>query len=169
MRSRFILSIAVAMGALSLGCAKSTTTTDTGAAPTSGNDEAGRQALSQLEDGWAKALETHDTTFFVRVVAPDFHGTADSANTFGRAEVIRDAGDTATVTRDVQDQDRQIRIYGNGTVGVVTGHSTWTVEKGQRPGQYSGRYTETWVKQSDGKWQAVAGHYSMASTAGQSQ
>jgi ketosteroid isomerase-like protein len=152
-----------------LACAKSTTTTTTGAAPTSENDAAAHQALSQLEDDWAKALEGHDTTFFVRVIAPDFHGTADSANTFGRAEVIRDAGDTASVTRDVQDQDRQIRIYGNGTVGVVTGHSTWTVEKGQHPGRYSGRYTETWVKQPDGKWQAVAGHYSMVPTSDQSQ
>jgi ketosteroid isomerase-like protein len=69
----------------------------------------------------------------------------------------------------MQDHDRQIRIYGNGTVGVITGNSSWTVEKGQRPGQYSGRYTETWVKQPDGTWQAVAGHYSMVPTSGQSQ
>jgi ketosteroid isomerase-like protein len=160
--------MAVVLGALSLGCAKSTTTTDTGAAPASGNDTAGRQALSQLEDDWAKALEAHDTTFFVRVVAPDFHGTADSATTFGRAEMIKDAGDTSTVMRDLQDRDRQIRMYGNGTVGVVTGNSTWTVEKGQRPGPYSGRYTEVWVKQPSGSWQAVAGHYSMEPSSNQS-
>jgi ketosteroid isomerase-like protein len=168
MRYRFILSIAVTLGALSVGCAKSTTTAETGAAPTSGNDQAGHQALSHLEDEWAKALETHDTAFFVRAVAPDFHGTADSA-TFGRAELIKDASDTAAVIRDMQDNDRQIRIYGHGTVGVVTGHSTWTLEKGQRPGQYSGRYTETWVKQPNGQWQAVAGPYSMVPPSGQSQ
>jgi hypothetical protein len=41
----------------------------------------------------------------------------------------------------------------------VTGRSRWTVQKGERPGQHSGRFTETWVKR-DGRWQVVAGHYS---------
>jgi len=149
------------------GCSKAAPTTTAGPAPLSENDASGRQALSQLEDEWGKALETGDTSFFVRVLAPNFHGTADSAHTFGRDEVIRNAGDTATVTRDVQDQDRQIRIHGNGAVGVVTGHSTWSVEKGQRPGRYSGRYTEVWVKQPDGRWQVVTGHYSMDPTSEQ--
>jgi uncharacterized protein (TIGR02246 family) len=112
-----------------------------------------------LEDQWAKAIEAHDTTFLARVLAPDFHGTSDSGKTFGRADVLRDAADTATQLRNVQDQNREVRIYGNGTVAVVTALGSWTVEKGQRPGQNSGRYTETWVKR-DGAWQAVAGHYS---------
>ena len=144
-----------------LACSRSTTTTDSyGAAPTGGeNDEAGRQAVSHLEDEWAKAIETHDTTFLGRVLAPDFHGTGgDSAKTFGRADVLRDAADTTSQLRNVKDQDRQIRIYGNGTVAVVTALGSWTVEKGEHPGQNSGRYTETWVKR-DGQWQAVAGHY----------
>jgi ketosteroid isomerase-like protein len=152
-----------------LACAKSTATGNTSAAPASENDTAAQQALSQLEDDWAKALEAHDTTFFVRVIAPEFHGTVDSAKTFGRADVIKDAGDTATVARDLSDQDRQIRIYGNGTVGVVTGQSSWTVEKGEHPGPYTGRYTEVWVKQSDGRWQAVAGHYSFVPPSDQTQ
>jgi hypothetical protein len=112
-----------------LACSRSTTTDSYGAAPAGAeNDAAGRQAVSQLEDEWARAIETHDTAFLARVVAPE-------------------------------DQDRQVRVYGNGMVAVVTALGSWTVEKGERPGQYSGRYTETWVKR-DGQWQAVAGHYS---------
>jgi uncharacterized protein (TIGR02246 family) len=144
-----------------LACSRSTTTSSAGAAPAGAgeNDEAGRQAVSQLEDEWAKALEAHDTTFFARVIATEFHGTADSAKTYGRAEVMRDAADAATQYRDVRDRDREVRIYGNGTVAVVTALGSWTVEKGKRPGQYRGAYTETWVKR-DGRWQVVAGHYS---------
>jgi uncharacterized protein (TIGR02246 family) len=146
---------------LLLACSRSTTTNSAGAAPVgaSENDAAGQQALAQIEDDWAKALEAHDTTFFTRVLAPDFHGTADSAKTFGRAEVIHDAADTSVQIRDLNDEDRQIRIYGDGTVGVVTGLSHWTTQKGEHPGPSSGRYTEVWVKR-DGRWQAVAGHYS---------
>jgi uncharacterized protein (TIGR02246 family) len=146
---------------LLFACSRSTTTDAYGAAPVSGeNDEAGRQAVSQLEDQWAKAIEAHDTTFLARIVAPDFHGTGgDSAKTFGRADLLRDAADTATQLRNLKDQDRQVRIYGTGTVAVVTALGSWTVEKGERPGQFSGRYTETWVKR-EGQWQAVAGHYS---------
>ena len=143
-----------------IACSRATTTDSSGAAPAgSESDEAARRAVSQLEDEWAKALEAHDTTFLARVLAPDFHGTVDSAKTFGRADVLRDAADTAVQMRNVRDQDREVRIYGGGTVAVVTALGSWTLEKGVRPGQYRGAYTEVWVKR-DGRWQAVAGHYS---------
>ena len=144
-----------------LACAGSGSGSAGAATPvvTGQNDAAGRQALGQLEDDWARALEAHDTTFLAGVLAPDFHGTQDSAKTFGRADVLKDAADTAVQVRDLRDEDRQVRIYGNGMVGVVTANSVWRVEKGPRPGQYNGRYTETWVKQN-GRWQIVAGHYS---------
>jgi ketosteroid isomerase-like protein len=145
-----------------LACAKSTTNSSSGAAPVaaaSENDEAGRQALNQLEDDWAKALEGHDTTFIARVIAPDFRASGDSAKTWGRAEVMREAADTTVQWSNLRDEDRQIRIYGNGTVGVVTARSLYTLERGEHPGQYISRYTETWVKR-DGQWQVVAGHYS---------
>ena len=143
-----------------LACAKSSTSSSSGAAPAaaSENDEAGRQALGKLEDDWAKAVQAHDTTFLARIVAPDFHGTADSAHTFGREDLLKDAANTAIQLHDLRDEDRQIRIYGNGAVGVVTARSSWRQEGGDRPGLYSGRYTETWVKH-DGRWQVVAGHY----------
>jgi len=143
-----------------LACAKSTSSNSGGAAPVaaSGNDEGGQLELGQLEDRWAKAVEAHDSTFLARIVAPDFHGTGDSAKTFDRASLLRDAVDTTVQMRNLGDQDRQIRIYGGGTVGVVTANPSWTLEGGQRPGQYSGRYTETWVKRN-GQWQVVAGHY----------
>jgi uncharacterized protein (TIGR02246 family) len=140
-------------------CSRPSTTNSYGAAPAGGEvNESAQRAVSQLEDQWAEALETHDTTFLARVVAPDFRATGDSGKTFGRAEVLRDVADTATTIRDVQDQDREVKIYGNGTVAVVTALGTWTVERGERPGQLSGRYTEVWVKRDDG-WKAVAGHY----------
>lgn len=144
-----------------LACSRSTTTSSSGAAPIAGgeNDEAGRKALSQLEDDWAKAIEAHDTAFFARVIAPDFIATADSAMTFGRAELIQNTADTTTQLRDLRDEERQVRIYGGGSVGVVRGLASWTVERGERPGRYRGRYTEVWVKR-DGRWQAVAAHYS---------
>lgn len=143
-----------------LACAKATTSSAGGAAPVapSENDVAGQRELGQLEDQWAKAVEAHDSTFLARIVAPDFHGTGDSAKTFDRASVLRDAVDTMVQMRNLRDQDRQVRIYGAGTVGVVTANSLWTIERGERPGEYSGRYTETWVKR-DGQWQIVAGHY----------
>ena len=143
-----------------VACAKSTNSTS-GGAPSpvaSENNEAGQRDLGQLEDQWAKAIEAHDSTFLARIVAPDFHGTSDSAKTFDRASILRDAVDTTVQMRNLRDQDRQIRIYGDGTVGVVTANPSWTIERGERPGQYSGRYTETWVKR-DGQWKIVAGHY----------
>jgi uncharacterized protein (TIGR02246 family) len=140
-------------------CSRPSTTDSYGAAPTGGEpNESAQRAVSQLEDQWAKALETHDTAFLAGVVAPDFRATGDSGVTFGRAELLRDVADTATTVRDVHDQGREVRIYGNGTVAVVTALGTWTVEKGEQTGQFSGRYTEVWVKR-DGGWKVVTGHY----------
>jgi hypothetical protein len=146
---------------LLLACSRSTTTNSSAAAGAGAvqGAEAERQALAQIEDNWARALEAHDTVFFSRVLAADFHGTEDSAKTFGRSEVIRNAGDTTVQIRDLHDEDREIRIFGDGNVGVVTGLSKWTVQSGERTTQQSGRYTEVFVKR-DGRWQAVAGHYS---------
>jgi hypothetical protein len=78
------------------------------------NDDAGRQAPAKLEDDWARPLEAHDT-FLARVLAPDFHGTEDSAKTLSRGDVLQDAADTAVQLRDLHDEDRQVRLYGNGT------------------------------------------------------
>ena len=149
----FLLPILVA-------CSRASTTDSYGAAPAGGEADASAQrAVSQKEDEWAKALETHDTATLARMIDPDFRATGgDSGQTFGRAELLRDAADTAVEIRDVQDQDRQVRVYGNGTVAVVSARGNWTVEKGERTGQFSGRYTEVWVKRNDG-WKAVAGHY----------
>jgi ketosteroid isomerase-like protein len=144
-----------------IACSRSTTVDSSREpAPAAGgeNDEAARRTLGQLEDDWAKAVEAHDTAFLARVIAPDFHGTQDST-TFGRAEVIRNVADSGTQLREMKDNGREIRIYGNGTVGVVTSRASWKTEKGEHPGEYSNRYTETWVKR-DGRWQVVAGHYS---------
>ena len=150
-----------------LACSKSTTTSSSGAAPIAGgeSDEAARRALSQLEDDWAKAAEAHDTTFFVRAVAPDFIATWDSAKTFGRAELIQNTVDTTSQIRNMRDEEREIRIYGGGTVGIVRGLGSWIEEKGERPGPRRGRYTEVFVKR-DGRWQAVAGHYTSFPPAG---
>jgi hypothetical protein len=73
------------------------------------NDQAGQRELGRLEDQWAKASEAHDSTFLARIVAPDFHGTADSAKTFDRASVLRDAVDTTVQQRNLRDEDRQVR------------------------------------------------------------
>src|SRR5215204_2477912 len=85
-----------------LACSKSTTNSSSGVAPTAGgeSDEAARKELAKIEDDWLKANESHDTTFFTRLVATDFHGSEDSAKTFGRDDMVRSAADTTVKTRD---------------------------------------------------------------------
>src|SRR5215210_7162500 len=109
-----------------LACSRSTADGSPSSAPANGgqNDEAARRTLGQLEDEWARAVETHDTVFLARVIAPEFHGTQDSA-TFGRSEVLRSAADTGFQLREMRDQGREVRLYGNGTVGVVTSQASW--------------------------------------------
>jgi uncharacterized protein (TIGR02246 family) len=120
--------------------------------------EAGRKELVQIYDDLIRALETKDTAVFSRVVAPDFYGTQDSAKTFGRSDIIRRVNDTTQRYQGLTEEDRQVRIYGNGNVGVITARQRWTFQGGDRPGPWTGRYTEVFLKR-DGRWQMVVGHY----------
>jgi uncharacterized protein (TIGR02246 family) len=123
------------------------------------DEEAGRKELVQIVDDLIRALETKDTVTFTRVVASDFYGTQDSAKTFGRSDIIRRVSATTPRYQRLTEEDRQLRIYGNGNVGVVTARHRWTFLGGDRPGPWTGRYTEIYVKR-DRRWQLVVGHYS---------
>jgi hypothetical protein len=109
--------------------------------------------LLAQEDGWATALIQRDEAYFRRMLAPGFVYTEDDRLST-RDEVLRDMispGDTVTAARN-----EGMAVHLSGATGVVTG--LLIVQGRSRGARYEHRYrfTDTWVKQSNGSWQIFA-------------
>ena len=160
MRSSFalLMSLAAACGRPAAESTRRDTTGMTGAGLNQSRDE-----LVKLEKEWADAFKTHDTTFFQRTLSRDFVATMGD-NTSDRAAVIKDAGDTNVAFLSMGDEDQKVRVHAGGKVGVVTGRARFVTQTGKQKTNQLIRYTEVFVK-DDGRWQAVAGHYTPLATA----
>ena len=146
MRSLAILPLVVALGNLSAQRAPQQPAAKQGASVV--------QQLLRNEDGWAGALVKRDAAYFRRMLAPGFVYTED-AKVMSRDDVLRDAiSGTDTVTA-AHNEDMVVHQAGAVTA-VVTGI---LVVEGRSAGQrfvHRYRFTDTWVRQSDGQWQIVA-------------
>jgi len=135
----------------------------TAAEASSGSEEAARKEINAIIDRWWSAQTERDTAFFLQHVAKDFRASGSRGTVFGLKDALEDMRDTTFKSKWSGDEDRQIRIYGNGTVAAVQGKAHFeflrTPLNTVPPGRYWGRYTEVFVKQN-GTWQAVAGQYS---------
>lgn len=130
----------------------------TGDAPA--HDEA-IATVRALERDWRDAFVRHDSEAMARLVADEFlithsDGTVqDKADLLATIDRLRAAPDPRLrlLTREVQ-----TRAHGNTVVvfGVVTREYT----RGGEPAREVSRYTNTWVRRVDGRWQLVASHRS---------
>jgi ketosteroid isomerase-like protein len=156
MRAWYILLFAA------LACGRSApdrVQSDTAAASQRGqsNDEAARRELTRVEDEWEQAAKAHDAAFFQRAMSDDFVGTTLNG-VADKTTLVRVNADTSVTVDSISRSDEKIRVYGNGTVGVITGRFAEGGHVGKRRLGVEFRYTEVWVKR-DGGWQVVTGHY----------
>jgi len=155
MRHRYILvfPLAVACSRSPSGRVSSDTSVSTGVL----SEETVRTELTHAEDEWEDALKAHDAAFFERTMSDDFVGTTVEGIS-DKTSLVRVNADTSVTVDSVGRSDEKIRIYGNGTVGVITGRFAERGHIGSRHLGVEFRYTEVWVKRN-GRWQVVAGHY----------
>ena len=113
----------------------------------------GRELLRN-EDGWAAALVKRDAAYFQRMLSAGFVYTED-AKLMTRADVLRDATSGSDTVTAAHNEDMVVHRAGAVTA-VVTG---LLVVEGRSAGArfvHRYRFTDTWVKQTDGRWQIVA-------------
>jgi ketosteroid isomerase-like protein len=104
----------------------------------------------KLEDAWAAAAAKHDAGAVGKLLAPDFSFVLPDGKLSTRTEVL------ARVTSDTGgpppvNSDLKPRVYGN-TV-VITGLTTYATTD-TKPRRL--RWTDTWIKGTDGQWVCVA-------------
>jgi ketosteroid isomerase-like protein len=117
------------------------------------------QELIKLENRWNDAIVKHDWAFFDQILADDYISTDFDGNVGTKADFLEFLRSGESVIASSIVDDMKVRIYGD--TAVVTGRTTTVNEQYQGKdlsGQY--RWTDTWVKDSLGRWRCVAEHVS---------
>jgi len=112
-----------------------------------------------LETKWNEAYKRGDVATMASMLADDFVITVEDGTTFSKSGYIAHNGDTTVHVEISEMTDLKVRMHGN--VAVVTGAYH---EKGTAKGkayESRDRLTDVWMKNANGVWQVIAGHYSI--------
>jgi ketosteroid isomerase-like protein len=114
------------------------------------------QALLQLEQTWAKALEQHDTAAVACLLADEFQDADVDGKVHDRSEALSRIPQRRPSSNHLEDM--HARIYGDAA--FLRGLNQVTDPSGKVLARV--RFTDIFIYR-DGRWQAVAGHETLVS------
>jgi hypothetical protein len=144
-------SIAAAIAVMLIGAFASV------AADTKGGSSDTVAAITQLENDSIKAFLGKPREFLQKNVAEDFVGGTSFGKWETKADMLKDADNSANKTNSMSARDLKVHAYGNAAVARYT-LAYDDVYKGEHRAR-TVLCTDTWVKQS-GAWMQVAAHCS---------
>jgi uncharacterized protein (TIGR02246 family) len=136
------------VGLLSLGIATRSQ------AQTTGGTE---KAVAALEQQWLQSQKTNNPDLVAPLLADKFVSTGSDGKVQSKAESLATA--KATKYDSAAYEDVKVTVFGDSAVatGVFTAKGT---DPSGKPLDVNERWTDTWVKMPNGKWQCVASHQS---------
>ena len=135
------------LGVLSLGG-----TSVSQAQQTSGETE---KAIAALEGQWMESQRTNNPDLVAPLLADKFVNTSTEGKVRNRAETLAIA--KATKYQSVEYPDVKVTVFGDTAIATGGFKGKGTDELG-KPFDTHERWTDTWVKMPNGKWQCVASH-----------
>jgi ketosteroid isomerase-like protein len=145
MRKGWIASL---LGLLSLGSVLFTQ------AQTTGTTE---KAVAALEEQWLQSQKTNNPDLVAPLLADKFINTGSDGKVTDKAESLANA--KATKYGSVAYDDVKVTAFGDTAIAVGDFNAKGTDASG-KPLNAHERFTDTWVKMQNGKWQCVASHQS---------
>jgi ketosteroid isomerase-like protein len=115
------------------------------------------KAVANLEQQWLKAQRTNDVKLLEPLLADGFTNTSSEGKVSNRAEAIADAN--ATKYTSVDYLDLKVVVFGDTAIAVGNFRGKGTDPSG-KPIDANERFTDTWAKMANGKWECVASHQS---------
>jgi ketosteroid isomerase-like protein len=110
-----------------------------------------------LERKWAASQAAGDVAPVAAMLAPSFISTNVDGHTSGRDQILANMKGGHWEQNEISDE--KVTLYGN--TAIATG--AWTGKgvdgSGTRIDRHE-RWTDTWIKMPNGKWQCVASHQS---------
>src|SRR5450755_2495094 len=115
------------------------------------------KAVLALENQWLKSQKTNNPDLVAPLFADKFISTGNDGKVMNKADSIADA--KATKLTFAEYEDMQVTVFGDTAIAVGGAREKGTDSAG-KPLDIHDRFTDTWVKMPDGKWQCVATHVS---------
>lgn len=140
------------VGLLSLGGAASSL------AQNSGETE---KAVAALEQQWLQSQKTNNADLVAPLLADKFVNTSIDGKVSGKAETLATA--KATKYDSAEYEDVKVTVFGDTAIATGSFKAKGTDASG-KPFSTNERWTDTWVKMPNGKWQCVATHGSTIKT-----
>ena len=111
------------------------------------------KAVAALEQQWLESQKTNNPDLVAPLLADKFVNTAMDGKVTGKAEML--ATSKATKYDSVEYNDLKVTVFGDTAIATGTFIAKGTDPSG-KPLDTRERFTDTWVKMPNGKWQCVA-------------
>ena len=111
------------------------------------------KAIMALEDQWLKSQQTNNPDLAAPLLADKFVSTGNDGKVTNKAQALADA--KASKVASAQNENVQVTVFGDTAIATGLFIGKGTNEKG-KPFDVRVRWTDTWVKMPNGKWQCVA-------------
>lgn len=113
------------------------------------------KAIVALEGQWMESQKTNNPDLLAPLLADKFVYTSGEGKVRDRAGFLALA--KAMKFESVEYQDVKVTVFGD--TAIATGDFKGKgIDESGKPFETTERWTDTWVKMPDGKWQVVASH-----------
>ncbi|HXL23658.1 MAG TPA: nuclear transport factor 2 family protein [Candidatus Dormibacteraeota bacterium] len=113
------------------------------------------KAVAALEQQWLQSQKTNNPDLVAPLLADKFVNTGIDGKVTSKAEMLATA--KATKYESVEYVDIKVTVFGDTAIATGGFKGKGTDESGKPFDNYE-RFTDTWVKMPNGKWQCVASH-----------
>jgi uncharacterized protein (TIGR02246 family) len=111
------------------------------------------KAVAALENQWLQSQKTNNPDLVAPLLADKFVGTGADGKVENKSDSLAEAKARKYTSADYENV--KVTVFGDAAIatGVFKGEGT---ESTGKPFKEHERWTDTWVKMPDGKWQCVA-------------
>ena len=113
------------------------------------------KAILALEKQWIQSQKTNNPDLLAPLLADKFVNTSTDGKVRNKAETL--AEEKATKYSSAEYPELKVTVFGDTAIATSVWKGQYTDESGKPVNSHS-RWTDTWVKMPDGKWQCVASH-----------
>ena len=113
------------------------------------------KAIVALENKWAQSQKTNNPNLIAPHLADKYVETDQDGEVRNKAESLAVA--QALKYSSSEAQDMKVTVFGDTAIATAVWKAQFTDASG-KPVSSLSRWTDTWVKMPDGKWQCVASH-----------
>jgi ketosteroid isomerase-like protein len=115
------------------------------------------KAVAALEEKWLQSQKTNNPDLVAPLLADKFTGTDSEGKVRSKAESLANA--KATKYDSVEYDDVKVTAFGDTAIATGDFKAKGTDASG-KPLDVHERWTDSWMKMSNGQWQCIASHSS---------